>query len=354
MTTTIGHLLDDTNVGGVTRGLASHMKTMSRELRPFERVVDTTKARAPEIPDDILLVHFTMSWAKLPFLASLRLQRPERPLVIVEHTYTEEFEKRCVPSPSRFRFMLKMSFRLADMVVAVSDGQARWLREAGVVPASKLAVVRSSRDLTGLHGIAPPVAGRRPLRLAAYGRYCEQKGFEVLLEAMRLLPPGTATLTLAGYGPLEQALRQQAAGIPDVDVQGAIGDLGTFLAAHDAVVVPSRWEAFGIVATEARSAGRPLIASGIDGLSEQMAADYAIGVPPESPEALARAIVDLSRRDLQRMGAAARASAVDQFDVHIARWRHLFAALSEPRTSMTRLSAPEWDRSQSIVNRDAA
>ena len=351
---TIAHLLDDTNVGGVTRGLASHTERMSKELRPFERVVDTTRARAPQIPDEILLVHFTMSWAKLPFLTSLRLQQPERPLVIVEHTYTEAFEKCCVPNRARFRLMLKLSYRLADLVVAVSEGQARWLRGAGVVPASKLVVIRSSRDLTMLHDIAPPQPNSQSLRLAAYGRYCEQKGFEHLLEAMSLLPPGTATLTLAGYGALEDRLRRLAVGVAGVTVQGAIGNLRNFLAAHDAVVVPSRWEAFGIVATEARSAARPLIVSDIDGLSEQVTPAFGISIPAEQPAALADAIRSLAQSDLRQMGIAARESALDQFDIHVDRWCRLFVRLGHNRATSTQPSGPEGQASQSFVNQHAA
>ena len=355
--TTIAHLLDDTNVGGVTRGLASHMATMGQAYRPRECVVDTSKARAPEIPDEILIVHFTMSWAKVPFLASLRLQLPRRPLVIVEHTYTEEYERLCVPSPRRFRLMLTLSYRMADLVVAVSEGQARWLLATGCVPAAKLVVIRSARNLANLHDVPVPCRSSGPLRLAAYGRYCEQKGFEALIEAMRRLPAGSAALTLAGYGPLEGSLRDAAAGVPGVEVQGPIGDLRDFLAKHHVVVVPSRWEAFGIVAAEARSAARPLIVSDIDGLSEQVDASYGIVVPPEDPAALARAIMGLADRDIGAMAAAARASVLDQFEVHIERWRHLIAGLAQPERVAFELAGDAGRRMfepRQIVNLDAA
>lgn len=336
--TTIAHLLDDTNVGGVTRGLADHMAHMGPAFRPRECVVDTDSSRAPYFPDDVVIVHFTMSWAKLPFLVSLRLQQSKRPLVIVEHTYTEQYERLCVPNTRRFRMMLKLSYRLADVVVAVSEGQARWLVSSGCVPASKIVVIRSARDLSALHTLPLPCRSLGPLRLAAYGRYCEQKGFEVLIEAMHQLPAGTATLTMAGYGPLEQSLRAAAASVPSVQVQGPIGDLREFLVCHDAVVLPSRWEAFGIVAAEARSAARTLIISDIDGLSEQVDASYGIAVPPDNPERLARAIVALADLDIATMGHAARASARDQFEIHIQRWRQLICGLDRPVQTVHELS----------------
>ena len=253
--------------------------------------------------------------------------------------------------------MLKLSYRLADLVVAVSEGQAMWLAATGCVPASKLVVIRSSRNLVSLHDIALAGRSREPLRLATYGRYCEQKGFEIAIEAMRRLPTGTATLTMAGYGPLEQKLRTACASVPDMQVLGPIGNLRDFLASHHAVVVPSRWEAFGIVALEAKSAGRPVIVSGIDGLIEQVDPTFGITIAPESPDELMRAILALAERDLEAMGRAARLSVIDQFDVHIDRWRHLISGIGDPQQVISDLSggtSRQANRVQRFVNLDAA
>lgn len=320
---TVAHLLDDTNVGGVTRGLASHLERLMNEFSVRQVVVDTTHAIASDLPDDMAIIHFTPSWAKLPYMLTLRAKLAGRPLVFVEHTYTECFERLCVPNRMRFRLMLKLSYRLCDAVVAVSHGQARWLVETGAVPESKLAVICSARDCSMLQDLPPPQRHAGPMKLAAYGRYCDQKGFEVAIEAMRRLPPGLATLTLAGYGPLEQRLRQLAQGCDNIEVQGAIGDLRTFLADHDAVVIPSRWEAFGIVAAEARAAARPVIASDVDGLREQVVAGSGFLVPPENPAQLADAICRLAQADWATMGLTGRASVASHFDDHVSRWNAL-------------------------------
>ena len=320
---TVAHLLDDTNVGGVTRGLASHLARLKDAFAVRQVVVNTLRPIAEDIPDDIAIIHFTPSWAKLPYMMTLRSKMARRPIVFVEHTYTEYFEKCCVPNRLRFRLMLKLNYRLADVVVAVSDGQARWLIETGVVPESKLVVIRSARDCAMLHDVPPPERGAGPLRLAAYGRYCDQKGFEFLIAAMRKLPPGTAKLTLAGYGPLEARLRHLAQGCADIEVQGAIGDLRTFLSEHDAVVVPSRWEAFGIVAAEARAAARPVIATDIDGLSEQIAPGAGLLVPSEDPARLVEAICNLAKADIAEMGRIGPLPVLDHFDTHVERWEAL-------------------------------
>ena len=321
---TIAHLIDDTAVGGVNRMLCDQSQALADAFTIETRVVNPRRPLPPSVGADVAVVHFTPSWSKLPFLTLLRGQRGDARIVLIEHTFTSCFEKRCVPSVARFRKMLRLAYRLADVVVAVSHGQARWMLEAGLLPAEKLVVIQPSVDLQPLAGLAPP---RRkpgtPVRIAAYGRYAPQKGFDVLVAAMARLQPGTATLTLAGYGPDEAELRQMAQAQPNISIAGPVSDLASFLDSHDAVVVPSRWEAFGLVALEARAAARPVIVGAVDGLVEQIQPAHGAIVSPDDPASLARAIEALAGRDVAAMGIAARRSTAGHFDAHAGAWRNL-------------------------------
>lgn len=227
--------------------------------------------------------------------------------------------------------MLALTYRLADVVVAVSEGQARWMLDAGLLPESKLVAIRPSVDCDVLLAMAPSERQPGPLRLASWGRYCRQKGFEVLIEAMKRVPSDVAMLELAGYGSEGEHLAEMARPLPHVRVGGRIEkpEVGAFLSRCDAVVLPSRWEAFGNVALEARAAGRPVIASDIDGLTEQVASDYGMLVPVENPERLAEAIMSLAGRDTAAMGAMARQSAMGHKQAHIAKWTALLDKLAE-------------------------
>jgi hypothetical protein len=62
---------------------------------------------------DVVVVHFTLAWRKLPFMARLRLALGGRPLVLVEHSYTQGYEQHCVARQGRFRAMLKLGMSLA-------------------------------------------------------------------------------------------------------------------------------------------------------------------------------------------------------------------------------------------------
>jgi glycosyltransferase involved in cell wall biosynthesis len=106
-------------------------------------------------------------------------------------------------------------------------------------------------------------------KLLAMGRLHPNKGFDVLLRAIALLPRGH--LYLAGAGPEEAALRALAAelGITDrVSFLGWRRDIGALLAAADMFICSSRHEPLGNIVLEAWSAAKPVIAAAAQGPSE--------------------------------------------------------------------------------------
>jgi glycogen(starch) synthase len=107
------------------------------------------------------------------------------------------------------------------------------------------------------------------------GRLEWEKGVQDLvaaLPAIRRAHPGT-TLTVAGTGSCADWLAERARAARvrrAVRLAGHVDDasLRTLMADADAVVLPSRYEPFGIVALEAAAAGVPLVASTAGGLGE--------------------------------------------------------------------------------------
>jgi glycosyltransferase involved in cell wall biosynthesis len=91
-------------------------------------------------------------------------------------------------------------------------------------------------------------------------------------------------------------------------------ELHVLVRAHDALVVPSRWEGFGLVALEAMRAGRAVVASDRGSLPE-IVDDGRTGVlvRPLSPERLAATLGALTRPQLESMGAAGRRRYEDEF-----------------------------------------
>ncbi|AHI00842.1 glycosyltransferase family 4 protein [Kutzneria albida] len=111
--------------------------------------------------------------------------------------------------------------------------------------------------------------------LLFFGRLEWEKGVQDLIGALpriRRSHPG-ARLVVAGTGSHAEWLADQARKhrvLRAVEFAGHLSDreLAATLAAADAVVLPSRYEPFGIVALEAAAAGTPLVASTAGGLGE--------------------------------------------------------------------------------------
>ncbi len=149
--------------------------------------------------------------------------------------------------------------------------------------------------------------------LLYFGRLEYEKGVQDLVAALprvRRTHPGT-TLLVAGTGTARDQLVEAARAARvrrSVRLLGHLSDdaLAVTLAAADAVVLPSRYEPFGIVALEAAAAGAPLVASSAGGLGE-IVEDGVTGVSfaPGDVGGLAAAV----RRVLDDPAAATRRAA---------------------------------------------
>jgi glycosyltransferase involved in cell wall biosynthesis len=167
------------------------------------------------------------------------------------------------------------------------------------------------------------LAGGRPT-VVYYGKLIENKGVQVLLEA---LPGLDARAVLVGFGDYRAELEQQAAGL-DVLFTGPLEHrhLVHLLALADVAVVPSIFpEAFGMVAAEAAAAGCPPIVANHSGLAEiarGLEEDYPPGRGglasfPNGDAAALRgrleAILALRGSDRDSLRAAARKAAVERW-----------------------------------------
>jgi len=129
-----------------------------------------------------------------------------------------------------------------------------------------------------------------------------------------------ARFYLFGEGPLRPALEAQAAalGLGDRFVfAGFVKDVARVLNVFDISAFPSLWEGTPLTAFEALAAGRAIVATDADGLSDILTADRdAVIVPRRNASALADAIVALIDRpdERARLGAAARLTA-RQYDI---------------------------------------
>jgi glycosyltransferase involved in cell wall biosynthesis len=223
-------------------------------------------------------------------------------------------------------------FRHCDHLVANTHDLVRMITAAPWPPARVHYLPNFVEDFAGSTPADLPAASSTP-RLLAMGRLHPNKGFDVLLRAIALLPRGH--LYLAGAGPEEAALRALAAelGITErVSFLGWRHDIGALLAAADIFICSSRQEPLGNIVLEAWSATKPVIAAAAQGPSELISdGKDGVLVPREDAAALAAAIAQLSENPERAaaLAAAGRAHFAATFAEApvIAHWRCMLADL---------------------------
>jgi glycosyltransferase involved in cell wall biosynthesis len=168
-----------------------------------------------------------------------------------------------------------------------------------------------------------------------FGKLIEQKGVQVLLEAMRGID---ARLVVVGFGPYRAALEAAAPKRTLFTGPFEHRHLVHLLPLGDVTVVPSIFpEAFGMVAAEAGAAGSPPLVARHSGLAE-----VAAGLEAEYPERLRhlasfetgnadalraklREILALSVEDREALRRAARRAVVERWS-----WAGVASCLLQP------------------------
>ena len=268
------------------------------------------------------------------------------PLVVTEHT-EGHWRRR------RHRHGSRFVYRRASVVIAVSNAIRALLAERYGVPRTKVACIPP--------GTAPspappkpraPTAGGKGVVVGHVGRLQPEKGADVFLAAVaRVLHAApNARILVVGDGPERGGLEALARSLGldgRVEFLGERPDARELIAGLDVLVVSSRSEGSPLVALEAMEAGVPVVATAVGGIPDQIQhGRTGLLVPPDAPEDLAAAIVDLlaDPARARALGEAGRRRALARFDHSemVARVERISArALAEtpgrpPRPSVTR------------------
>lgn len=195
--------------------------------------------------------------------------------------------------------------RKSDRIVCISDYERREALAFGI-PEDRLVVIENGISPRG--ATADPAADRpRGRRLIAFaGRFDRQKGFDTFLDVMRQLGDEADGIAIGSSITSKEALPDCP---PNVRILGwqdraAVFDL---YRRADLLLVPSRWEGFGLVAAEAMQAGLAVFASRVGGLQD-IVVDGETGrlFRPDDAEGIVALIRDTSDDDLRRFGENGR------------------------------------------------
>jgi glycosyltransferase involved in cell wall biosynthesis len=159
--------------------------------------------------------------------------------------------------------------------------------------------------------------------VGAIGRLVWQKGFEFLIRCLQQVVKAHREIKVifVGDGPLRSNLEELSLSLEVKGITiftGFRSDIKDLLSAVDIVVVPSLREGFPMVTLEAMAMAKPIIATTIDGIMEQIS-DGVEGllVPPKDSVALATAINKMIENTelAHSLGSAARKRLEREFTV---------------------------------------
>jgi glycosyltransferase involved in cell wall biosynthesis len=177
-----------------------------------------------------------------------------------------------------------------DRFYAMGPAAAQFAVNAGV----RTDRIRPARSpVAGLS--ATPRGGLRTPRLTFAGRLCQDKGPDVLVEAIGLLDRHDLSAYLLGDGPLRTRLtdRIHQRGLSArVLMPGWVDKPWTYLAGSAVHVVPSREEAWSQSAVLGLGLGVPVVGTHVDGLTDTLSHSRGVTVAPDDPLALSEAISD--------------------------------------------------------------
>jgi glycogen(starch) synthase len=343
----------------VVGGLAAHVDGLSRALARAGHEVVVLTLHHPDAPDDYVVdgVRVLRAHADLPWLppegmlaqmasanhklvqltARLGSWRPDlvhahdwlvawggdtlralwqRPLVATIHATEKGRHGGNIPpgEPAGIHAVEWWLTYQATRVIACSAYMEAEVISTFDLPPNKVDAVPNGVDAPAWAPPpgSPPRGAGGPL-VVTWGRIQYEKGFQTLVLAvpgLRDAVPGLKVV-VAGRGSYLSELESLAQRIgvePTVQFAGFVPDaeLQRLLHAASAVVIPSLYEPFGIVALEALAAGAPLVAADTGGMGEVLrGTDAGLLYPPGDPVALADAL----QRMLTEPGLAARSQA---------------------------------------------
>ena len=255
-----------------------------QKLLPVEAYFQTT---LKEFKPNIIHLHMPLGWSAFAFL----LFKNKLPIPSLLTLHSSLFEEgKGVPLIEKFTSAVD---RICPVSQSIHDEMETLLPRC--CPKLRL----------NLNGLSPPEILSLPLpfspaTLLLFGRLRQEKGFDTAIRAFALLK-NRGELLIAGEGPELSSLKQIATELGVIDSVRFMGNIEreqipSLINKATIVLVPSYFEAFGLVALEAMQMKRPVIASRVGGLQEIIIHDETgLLIPPKDPEALSSAIEDLLR-----------------------------------------------------------
>ena len=172
----------------------------------------------------------------------------------------------CWNLPAKYGFITRFNASKADVLISNSQATKTMLIKKFLIPKNKINIIHNGIKVD--KKIYKKHQKNSYFRVGFIGRLDSPKGLHVLIDAIGQLKGHKIILIVAGNGPLNKELKEQAKDFNNVTFMGRIQDVSEFYKTIDLLVVPSIREPLGNVIIEAGLFKIPVLASNIDGIPE--------------------------------------------------------------------------------------
>lgn len=250
------------------------------------------------------IVHLHSTFAGAIARPMLALSRPRPRIIYCPHGWSFLMD---IPEWKKQAYALieRALSHITDVIINISRHEDQQAQAHGIAP-GKCVIVRNGVSACSSSGLASSPFDESFINLLFVGRFDRQKGLDLLLRVMQRLQDTRIRLYVIGSSVHDaEAMKPPH----NVTMLGWLprDSLHAYYAAADCLIVPSRWEGFGLVAIEAMRAGTAVIASNRGSLPELVEhgrTGYIFHLDEDELGKLEETLRCLDRDTLREMGAA--------------------------------------------------
>jgi glycosyltransferase involved in cell wall biosynthesis len=229
----------------------------------FKPLIESFKNKNPDVVISCL-THLNIIVAIAKMLSGRDIK-----LILTEHNhYTSEKLQMSFLSRVVLKTLTQLTYKLADKIVAVSQGIKEDLENNLGIKSSKIGVIYNPIDIGRIQklGLEEYSLNKSSPVFVGMGRLVPQKRFDRLIKAFSIVKKeiSTASLIIIGSGPEENILQKQIDELnlnESVKLQPFTNNPFKIINKCDIFVLSSDFEGFGNVIVEALALGKKVVAT---------------------------------------------------------------------------------------------